>query len=159
GLKDRLLFFGSFNPTINRDIVRGAEGSGSRTIFGNQTHRRTFTKNYAGKVDFNLNPSHQVNFSIFGDPSSTNVAPFRTLNIDNTTATSRLDYGTRNIATRYNGVLSSTWTLSGSFSFGKNSFDESGFANFSRIDDLTQLAGRGQFAAIGLGFFEPTESR
>jgi Carboxypeptidase regulatory-like domain len=166
GLKDRVFFFGSFNPTVRRDIVRGAEGSGLRTIYGDGTHRHTYTKNYAVKVDTNLSSKHQFNFSIFGDPTTTNVAPFRTLNIDNTTANSRLDYGTRNLAVRYNGTLSPTWTISSSFSFGKNTFSESGFANFSQITDLTQLqdpvinpTGRGQFTPIGLGFFEPTESR
>jgi len=161
GLKDRVLFFGSFNPTVRREIVRGAEGSRLFDIYGNGTHRRTYTKNYNAKVDANLNANHQFNFSIFGDPSATNVAPFRTLNIDNTTANSRLDYGTRNIAVRYNGTISPTWTVSSSFSFGKNTFNESGFANFNQITDLTQTGEgqRGQFVAIGLGFFEPTESR
>jgi len=165
-LKDRVFFFGSFNPTVRRDIVRGAEGSGLRTIYGDGTHRHTYTKNYAAKVDAILSSKHQFNFSIFGDPTTTNVAPFRTLNIDNTTANSRLDYGTRNLAVRYNGTISPTWTVSSSFSFGKNTFSESGFANFSQITDLTQLqdpdinpTGRGQFTPIGLGFFEPTQSR
>jgi len=155
GLKDKLLFFGSFNPTINRTIVRGAVGSGLLNILGNQTQRRIFTKNYAAKLDFNLSASHQINFSIFGDPSTTNAAPFRTLNIDNTTANSALDFGTRNLAVRYNGSLSSTWTVSASFSQGTNHFNESGFANFNQIVDRTQPA-RGNFTAIGLGFFEPT---
>jgi hypothetical protein len=44
GLKDRLFFFGSFNPSINRDIIRG-QGSGLATIYGDQTHRRKYTKN------------------------------------------------------------------------------------------------------------------
>src|SRR5262249_59515228 len=53
-LKDKVLFFGSFNPSIVRSIVRGAEGSGLLRILGNETQQRTFTKNYAAKVDFNL---------------------------------------------------------------------------------------------------------
>jgi hypothetical protein len=156
GLKDRMFFFGSFNPSIRRDIVRGAEGSGLRTILSDQTHRRFFTKNYAFKLDYNLTPSHQFNFSIFGDPTSTNVAPFRTLNIDNTTANSKLEFGTRNIAVRYNGSLSPTWTVNAAFSQGRNTFDESGFTDDWRIDDRTNAI-RGNFAAVGLGFFEPTE--
>src|SRR5262245_51349507 len=163
-LKDKILFFGSFNPSIIREVVRGAAGSGLLAILGNETHRRTFTKNYAAKLDFNLSSKHQLNFSIFGDPSTTNVAPFRTLNIDNTTANSALDFGTRNIAVRYNGSLTPTWTVSASFSQGANHFDESGFANFNSILDRTQVrdpdvnpTGRGNFTAIGLGFFEPTE--
>jgi hypothetical protein len=156
GLKSKLLFFGSFNPTIARTIVRGAAGSGLLAILGNETAQRTYTKNYAAKLDFNLSANHQINFSIFGDPSSTNVAPFATLNIDNTTANSKLDFGTRNIAARYNGSLSSTWTISASFSQGVNHFDEGGFANVNQIVDRTQPA-RGNFVAVGRGFFEPTQ--
>src|SRR5262249_33508719 len=163
-LKDKLLFFGSFNPSIRRDVVRAAEGSGLLAVLGNETHRRNFTKNYAAKVDYNLSSKHQLNFSIFGDPSTTNVAPFSTLNIDNTTANSALDFGTRNIAVRYNGSLTPTWTVTASFSQGANHFDEFGFANFNQIVDRTQVkdpvvnpTGRGNFTAIGHGFFEPTE--
>ncbi|HZS06328.1 MAG TPA: carboxypeptidase regulatory-like domain-containing protein [Blastocatellia bacterium] len=155
-LKDKMFFFGSFNPTVRREIVRGADGSGLRTLLGD-TARRYRTLNYAFKLDYNLTPSHQVNFSIFGDPTTTNTAPFRTVNIDNATSNSRLELGTRNIAVRYNGSLSSTWTVSGSFNMGRNTFDETGFDNFNRIIDRTNPT-RGNFTAIGLGFFEPTES-
>lgn len=155
GLKDKMFFFGSFNPTLRREIVRGAEGSGLNQILG-ETHRRYRSLNYAFKLDYNLNPSHILNFSIFGDPTETNKAPFSSLNIDNTTANSKLTLGTRNIAVRYNGSLSSTWTLSAFFSHSRNTFDESGFDNYNIITDRTQPA-RGNFRAIGLGFFEPTE--
>ncbi|HVS82693.1 MAG TPA: carboxypeptidase regulatory-like domain-containing protein [Pyrinomonadaceae bacterium] len=168
-VKDKLFFFGSFNPTINRDIVLGAQrnaadiaagagrDSGLFALLG-QHARRTRTLNYAGKVDWNINPNHTVAFSIFGDPSKTNKSSFRSLNIDNATAQSKLDFGTRNIAIRYNGSLTPTWTLSGSFSQNKNHFDESGFDNFNQIVDRTQPA-RGSFTAIGLGFFEPTKGK
>jgi hypothetical protein len=158
GLKNNLFFFGSFNPSVRREVVRGAEGSGLRQLLGDEYARRYRTLNYAFKLDYNLNPNHQFAFSIFGDPTKTNVAPFATLNIDNVTALNRLDYGTRNISTRYNGTLSPTWTVTASFSLGKNRFDETGFADFHQITDRTQPA-RGNFVAIGYGFFEPTESR
>ena len=60
--------------------------------------RRYRTYNYAGKLDWVMNPNHQVTFSIFGDPTKTNLSSFAFLNIDNTTADSVLDYGTRNWA-------------------------------------------------------------
>ena len=155
GLRDKMFFFGSFNPTVRREIVRGAEGSGLDQILG-ETHRRYRTLNYAVKLDYNFSPSHVLNFSLFGDPTVTNTAPFSTLNIDNLTANSKLTLGTRNLAVRYNGSLSATWTLSAFFSQGRNTFDESGFADYNVITDRTQPA-RGNFRAIGLGFFEPTE--
>lgn len=156
-VRDRMFFFGSYNPSIKREIVRGAEGSTLRTLYGDQTHRRFRTQNYALKVDTNITNGHQLNFSLFGDPTKTNVAPHNTLNIDNTTANSALDYGTRNAALRWNGSLTNTWTMSGSFSQGRNYFNEGGFAPIHAITDRTQPT-RGNFVAVGLGFFEPTES-
>jgi len=167
--RDKLFFFGSFNPTIRREIVSGAQrnaadiannrgsDSGLFRLLG-ETARRTRTLNYAFKVDYNLNEKNQLNFSIFGDPSATNTAPFNALNIDNTTDESRLSYGTRNSAIRYNGAFggANPLTVIASFSQGKNRFDESGFANFNSISDRTQTATRGNFIAIGRGFFEPT---
>jgi hypothetical protein len=161
GLRDKLFFFGSFNPSIRREIVIGAQGSGLRTLLGEHA-RRFRTLNYAGKVDWNINSDHTLAFSIFGDPTKTNLTSHNNLNIDNTTAQSVLDFGTRNTAVRYNGALSPTWTLSGSFSQGRNRFDENGFADVYQITDLTQTGGltgqRGSFVAQGLGFFEPTTS-
>lgn len=164
-VKDKLFFFGSFNPTITRDIVRGASNSGLFTLLGDHA-RRTRTYNYAFKADWNMNQNHSLNFSIFGDPSKTNKTSWASLNIDNTTAQSVLDYGTRNLSLRYNGSFgggASPYTLIGSFSQGKNHFDESGFDNFNQIVDRTQtfvpvIAGQRQaFTSIGRGFFEPTK--
>ncbi len=156
-VKNKLFFFGSFNPTVNRDIVRGAQGSRILTLLGD-TVERTRTLNYAFKTDWNINPNHQVTFSIFGDPNKTNLAPFRSLNVDVLTAMSKLDYGTRNMAGRYNGSITPTWTVSASLSQGRDHFTESGFAPFNQITDRTQPT-RGNFRAIGLGFFENTTSK
>ncbi|HEV2764982.1 MAG TPA: hypothetical protein VGV38_18510, partial [Pyrinomonadaceae bacterium] len=82
--------------------------------------------------------------------------------INNTSAQSVLEFGTRNTSVRYNGALSPTWTLSGSFSHGRNTFNETGFDNIYQVTNLTETGGlpgqRGSFVAQGLGFFEPTES-
>jgi len=155
-VKNKLFFFGSFNPTWQRDLVRGATGSGLLTLLGDHT-RRYRTWNYAAKGDWNINGNHQITASIYGDPTKTNVSSFRTLNIDNTTAQSSLDYGSRNMALRYNGSLTPTWTMSIAASWGHNTFNETGFANFNNIVDRTNPV-RGAFTAIGLGFFEPTKS-
>jgi len=177
GARDKLFFFGSFNPSVGRDIVQGTQANSNNTIssglfklrgaFAN----RTRTLNYAGKVEWLINPNHQLAFSIFGDPSRTNLSSFRTLSIDNTTADSVLDYGTRNIAIRYNGNLSPTLTFNASLGLGRSHFDETGFANLNQITDRRgadrfnietftgQLPARGNFVAQGLGFFEPTVSK
>lgn len=124
GLRNKLFFFGSFNPTVRREIVTGVRANQSDIAAGNESivnsglftergefARRYRTYNYAGKLDWVLSPSHQLTFSIFGDPTKTNLSSFAFLNIDNNTADSILDYGTRNWAARYSGSLSTTWTL------------------------------------------------
>jgi hypothetical protein len=179
GARDHLFFYGSFNPTVRRQIFRGAEAntadptnSGLRNIRGPEFAGRTRTYNYAGKVEYLVNPNNQITFSIFGDPSKTNLSSWRTLNIDNTTSDSILDYGTRNISLRYNGTLTPTTTFNVTFGFGKSRFTETGFADINQIadrrgSDVATIQGvtggiapaRGNFVAQGLGFFEPTDSR
>jgi hypothetical protein len=163
-VKEKLFFFGSFNPTIARNIWLGAKGSGLFNTLGEHA-ARTRTYNYAAKVDYNINQNHSLNFSLFGDPSKTNKSSFLTRNIDNTTAQNVLDYGTRNLSLRYNGNFgggSSPYTLIGSFSQGVNHFTESGFDNFNQIVDRTQTSlptQRQSFTAIGYGFNEPTKGK
>ena len=157
----------------NQEQIAAGTGvdSGLRTLRGPAFALRTRTNNYAGKVEWLINSNHQVTFSIFGDPSKTNKGSFRTLVINNTTADSVLDYGTRNMSLRYNGSLSPTLTLNASLGFGRSRFDESGFDNINNIVDRRgadrlqiqtftgQLPSDGNFTAVGLGFFEPTLSR
>jgi hypothetical protein len=156
GTGKHLFFFGSFNPTISRTIVQGADGSGILSLLGT-TAERAYSKNYAAKIDANVSSKHQFNLSIFGDPTTTNKAPWAFLNIDNLTANSVLDYGTRNMAARYSGMLSKNWTANASFSWGRNHFDEFGYDDYNQITDRTQAA-RGNFTAIGRGFVEPTKN-
>ncbi|HEY3579127.1 MAG TPA: TonB-dependent receptor, partial [Pyrinomonadaceae bacterium] len=108
GLKNRLFFFGSFNPTVRREIVTGSHANANDISAGigdivnsglflqrGEFARRYRTMNYAGKLDWVVNQNHQLTFSIFGDPTKTNLSSFAFLNIDNNTADSILDYGTR----------------------------------------------------------------
>jgi hypothetical protein len=172
GLRDKLFFFGSFNPTVRREIVTGVRANAADIGAGNEgivnsglfTQRGEFarryrTYNYAGKLDWVVNPNHQFTFSIFGDPTKTNLSSFAFLNIDNNSADSVLDYGTRNWAFRYNGSLSPTWTINSSFSQGKSHFNETGFADVNQIAIRNPIDPiRGNYTAVGRGFFEPTES-
>jgi hypothetical protein len=163
-IKNKLFFFGSFNPSVSRNNLLGANNSKLFIILGEHS-ARTRTLNYASKLDWNINSNHSINFSLFGDPSRTNKSSFSTLAVDNTTAQSVLDYGTRNLSLRYNGNFgnsASPYTLSASFSQGVNHFNETGFDNFNQIVDRTQTTfptQRQSFTAIGLGFIEPTNGK
>jgi hypothetical protein len=183
-IKDKLFFFGSFNPTVRRDVVIGAHrsafqlengaaariDSGLFNLMGEHTQRYR-TLNYAFKLDYTINANHTLAFSIFGDPTKTNNSSFAFLNIDNTTAFANLDFGTRNMSLRYNGAFGSSnpATLSITVSRNDNHFDEFGFDDrfngiLNRTDPVPTATSsafilnntRGNYQMIGYGFFEPT---
>lgn len=163
-LRDHLFFFASMDPSEVLREVKAPPSLGLGLL--GDLNRRTLTYNYAFKGTWRINDRHQIESSIFGDPSHTNRSAFRTLTegmpgIPNTTAFSKLDLGTRDWAVRYNGTLSTNWLVNASFTWGHNSFTEKEFDNrFQEILDQTQTAGLpgqvGQFTDEGLGLVEDT---
>src|SRR5258708_870483 len=99
GLRDRLFFFGNFNPSFNHQYASPAVGSGLLVNYGGTkgvVDRITNSKDYAGKLTFKISTSHTLESSIFGDPAYTNHVPWSTLNAPNPTVNSQWSYGTRN---------------------------------------------------------------
>ena len=121
GMKDHLFFFGSFDPTWNQTFVGAAAGSGLQALNPNGLTLFSRIYNYAAKLTWKINDNHQIESSVFGDPTNTNTSEQSfTLNTPNDTAMSRLHYGTRNWVVRYNGTLSPTWLVNASFTWGNN---------------------------------------
>ena len=171
GFREKLFFFGAYNPTLNTNYTLPAEffqvGPGVTPIpvglftllNGKQVYARTFINNYAGKLTWNLSDKHKLETSLFGDPSKTNNSNFRPpslappLPVANNTAYSKWDYGTRNWVVRYNGTFSPTWQVNANFFWNKNTFNETPqFPDIFGVTDLTQ--GNSQFIRQGLGFVE-----
>lgn len=161
GLKDRLFFFGTFNPSWNHAYFQPVIGSGLYSINKLIDHNTT-RYDYAGKLTFKINNSHTVESTVSGDPSHTNATAFSTLNIDNTTANSKWDYGTRNWSTRYDGAFGSSLLVDAAFTWSWNHFTETPATNNYNIVDNTQTAGlpgqRGVFTAEGIGVLEPYDA-
>jgi hypothetical protein len=158
GMRDHLFFFGSYNPSWTREFVISPPSSalfaeGIRT-------QRALSHNYAAKLTWRANDSHSIEASVFGDPSTADESSYRTLVIDHHTADSSLEYGSRSIATRWNGTLSPTWFVNASFTWNHNKFTETPAFDIYNIVDRTQALGltgqRGIFTAQGLGFVENT---
>ncbi len=165
GLKDKVFFFGSFNPVWNQTYQLSPPSAGLFSL-GTQTFR-TNTYNYSGKGTLRLSDKHQVEASYFGDPAHTGLQNNRTLVIDNTSDETKLTFGSRNFTAHYNGTLSPTWLLNIGFSWMHNSFTEDyvqeflGGPNFN-IADYTQSYGltgqRGIYTMQGPGYIENTKS-
>ena len=174
GFKDRLFFFGSFNPSYNAfyDQFANMHGvSGLPTLPSNTLAQYTYS--YAGKLTWKLNNSHSVETSIFGDPTrETNFAPNFTLATFSTNTYDKLSNGTRNWVVRYNGTLSPTWLVNASWSWGHNNLTDTPAApNVYSVADLTgrtgatgsplgplgtPLTGQYQRQGLGAGFYEDT---
>jgi Carboxypeptidase regulatory-like domain/TonB-dependent Receptor Plug Domain len=156
-LKDRLFFYAAFNPTLNDQFARYPINS---PLFGNGTQTlRTYTYSYDAKLTWKISNSHQLESSVFGDPSHTSDSPWVRLTTFTQTANSTLKFGNRDWDIRYNGTFSPTWLVNVSGAWGYNHFDETGFPAVHEIVDQTQseLGTGAQFVAAGRGFVEPTQ--
>jgi hypothetical protein len=156
GLKDKLFFFGSFDPSLAQNSDLAPKNS---NLFSHGAYDlRTATYNYAGKLTYKINNNHTIESSGFGDPSHRSFGPWNTLSADNNTGFSRMDFGTANWVFRYNGALSPTWLINASITYSNNRYEETGFANLYAITNNTQVAGlpgqRGSYLSEGHGTYE-----
>ena len=156
GLRDRLFFFGTFNPSQNHAYFQPVLGTG---LFAASPliDRNTTRYDYAAKLTFKLNDRHTIESTVSGDPSHTNPTAFSTLNSDNASANSKWNYGTRNWAVRYDGAIGSSLLVDAAFTWGWNEFRETPATNVYQIIDNTQIGAgqRGSFNAQGIGIVEP----
>src|SRR3954454_13999054 len=128
-IKDHVFFFGSFNPEWNHEYSQYAQlrnpgdTSAAPLALGNTTYDHT-VYSYAGKATWKINDNHQFEASLFGDPTYNNLAPNATLVTRNHTQDDKLQYGTRNFVVRYNGAMTPTWLVNGSFTWGHNNLSD-----------------------------------
>jgi len=187
GLKDHLFFFGSFNPQWNRDynqfaLYRNPSDLGTAGLAGaTQTHLGNYSVpvrvySYAGKLTFRVNDHHQFEGSAFGDPTYGDVNANGNAGPQTASKTTfdKLQYGTRNVAARYNGTLSPTWLFNASWAWGHNNLSDTpafpdtyvvtdriqrnpcGPPVFSPECTATTNTLRGQYVRQGLGYYENT---
>jgi Carboxypeptidase regulatory-like domain len=159
-LKDKLFFFGAYNPSLNKVywLAPSVAGLYSHGPFTN----KTTANDYAAKVTFNLNQGTSIDASVFSDPSKTNAGygvanedrfPFYpNLNLANDTGFSRWNYGTRSETAHLTSSLSPTWQLDISVSAKRSHFNEVGLQNVYNVVDESGAVQAGQFTAQGLGF-------
>jgi outer membrane receptor for ferrienterochelin and colicin len=165
GLRNKLFFFGSFNPVWDSYLDTTPPQFGLAALGEQQLRINTY--NYSGKLTFNLTPQHQIEASYFGDPAHTSTGDWRSLLVNNTSSMSKLTFGSRNLTAHYNGTLSPTWLASVGFSWMHNTFNENSASTFNgapnfQINDFTQTAGLpgqlGTYRMQGIGFIEDTKS-
>jgi hypothetical protein len=159
-LKDRLFFFGAYNPALNR--VNWLAPSVAPIYAHGPYTNNTTVNSWAAKVTFKINDATSLDASAFADPSRTNAGfgvanqdtfPFfPNLDLANETGFSRWNYGTRSETVHLTSSLSPTWQLNIAVSAKRSNFTEVGLQNVYQILDYTDLIQPGEFTAQGLGY-------
>ena len=178
-MKDRLFWFGSFNPVLRRvemaapsgfpyagDCVAGVTAGICHPLGHIDSRRRTM--NYAMKLTGVINPNHTVEATWYGDPSIWSFGPTTgatrgeggrgmvgTPTIVGGAVTprdfSRLDFSGLNWAIRYNGSFSPKWVLNAHIAQAHNRFAEERFFNDYGITDRTGAVTGNPGIPIGQG--------
>jgi len=164
-LKDKLFFYGGFNPLYNSDY-KEADPFYANNALG-VINREITTYDYTAKLDYNLGTKHQFEGSVFGDPSSTPTTfnqPVSTVPAPgpvDTSVESKLNYGTRTWTGRYNGTLTPNWVVTANYSNYHNSFTDTPLQNGYEIIDETaaQQGTGGEITYGGIGFNEASVSK
>jgi hypothetical protein len=159
--KDKLFWYGGFNPQFIRDY-RSAPSAFDNSRLGTIAIKGR-TLNYQAKINYNITERHQLEGSVFGDPSfrPTDFLRVSSLAANDNLRTSSIDYGSRTWTVRYNGALTNSWIVSANFSNYFNSFTETPQFNGVQITDNipTQEGTGSRIIRGGLGFLEGSEAR
>ena len=154
--KDKLFFYGGFNPVFNNSYQEADPAFGNYALGLVNVSSRTF--DYTGKINWNITSKHQLEGSVFGDPSSTPMTYNRGLNSSNDLRESKFSFGSRTWTGRYTGTLTNSLILTANYSEYYNHFDETPkFNGYEMVDNTPVQEGTGSsFAYNGLGYLENT---
>ncbi len=149
--KNHMFFFGAIDPQWETRTFQAPAGFKLFNTDGYDRQRRNVS--YSAKVTAQLNSSHRVDASFFGDPSHGSMGPQRVSSLIRTTtsAFSELDYGGHNQTVRYDGILNSHWLLEGTFARAVNSISEVPSVNTWAVTDRTVSPA---VVSGGIGFYE-----
>jgi len=150
--KDRLFFFGAFNPQYDTRTLVAPAGFPLERLGEVDQQRRTLA--YAAKLTWQATSAHRIDLSAFGDPSHGPFGPQRPLALlfEDTTAFSEIaSYGGHNQALRYSGVFGSRWLVEATAGHAGTSSTERPTIDERRFNDFTAVP----FAfSGGIGVYE-----
>lgn len=140
-MRDRLWFFGAYNPSRRTTDV----GETSPLVGDPATEFEENADRYAGKLTFALTANHNLVGTIFGDPTTQEgwlIRGIGAVPADVTAADRVADVGSSNYNLRYNGVVTQNWLMEANV--GQHKRDNTVGANTAaglsvprQIDELT----------------------
>jgi len=150
-VRDKVFFFGATDGQWTRTSLIAPEGFPLRSMGSVDRNRRVAS--YAAKGTWQVNPSHRIDASFFGDPSHGDNGPQRRAALlrTDTAGFSSIDYGGHNQTVKYEGVLSSNWLVEASFSRAQNSITEMPSVDTWSVTDRTVTP---NVRSGGIGYYE-----
>jgi hypothetical protein len=151
-VKDKLFFFGAFNPQYQRLTRIAPDGFPLKSL--GEVDRKRRILSYAGKLTWQAGANHRFDFTAFGDPSHGDMGPQRTtaLKAQVQSKFSELDfYGGHNQAARYDGIITNNWLVEASASHAYTNFRELPSVDEHEVSDRTVTPFR---ETGGIGFYD-----
>jgi len=149
-MKDKLFFFGTFNPTFE-NVTRTAPPD--FPLAGQEYDRKRKNYSYAGKLTYQVSANHRFEASLYGDPSKADNGPNRNsaLLADSVSRFSAIDYGGHNQSFKYDGIISPNWLVEMSAGHSSNKVHETPASDTYSVTDTTVTPFR---RSGGIGFYE-----
>ncbi|HJU41272.1 MAG TPA: TonB-dependent receptor [Vicinamibacterales bacterium] len=151
-VRNRLFFFGAFNPSWETREFKAPEGFPLESM--GFIERKRSNMNYSAKATWQLASNHRIDASFFGDPSKGDMGPQRVsaLLATDTSRYSAIDkFGGNNQTVRYDGVLSPTFLLEASWANARNQIVEVPAVDQWLVTDRRVTP---NVRSGGIGFFE-----
>ena len=163
-LKDKLFFFGAFDPSLNQTIFAADPGGFGGTAapaasLALGTIQSNITNlSYAGKLTYKATDRTTVELTGFGDPSRHNSIPSSLSSTNPQIGASSWVYGSQDELARLDSSLTNSWSVDLSYSYNHNHFNEIPSTTAYGITDRTptSLPTPGASITTGLGAFEPS---
>ncbi len=151
-VKDKLFFFGAFNPQFqNRKFVAPA---GFPLASLGEVEQKRRIDSYAGKLSWQASPNHHLDVSVFGDPSHGANGPQRQtalLGTDTSSFSELETYGGHQQGLRYDGVVNPRWLVEASIARSENTINEIPAVDTWRVTDRTVVP---NVVTGGIGFYD-----
>jgi hypothetical protein len=157
GLKNKMFFFGAFDPSLNQDVAEAPVGT-PLASHGPYAYSAT-TLSWASKLTWQPWMNTQIEASTFGDPAHHNQIPGPTWETGLAAASAasvgtRYNYGSRDSVGRISQAITPSWTVLGVFTYNFNHFDENPLFNRYEILDHSKTP----FVTTYIGGYEPTKN-
>ncbi|MGA3130291.1 MAG: TonB-dependent receptor [Terracidiphilus sp.] len=156
--KDKVFFFGAFNPSLDQDIRTANPNFPYAPIIahGPFAYSQT-TVSWSGKLTYQLTPKVQFEVAAFGDPSRHNQVPFSLATTNIASSLSSYQWGSRDTFGRISATVTPTWIVDASYAYNYDHFKETPALNQYLIADQSlEVAGTGGQVNTGFGPYYPS---